>query len=376
MSIRPIEITEFLGIRNTSPIRSIPNNALSFAQDVNLSDTGVLTQREGFPSTPSVPLTNVTLAYVTLDQSSYVVANGIINRFNDDLSYVAIAPCNAVALTDFGKTIFTSDGLRILDDKAINIKLETPNLPPTLTLISGSLPASSYNSCYTYRSIASKLESGSSPPATIELTDDTHGFAIAPVTPPDGYTVVYYTTDVGGSVYYDNNGVPLQQSQVLANPFPNDIEHICFHHSRLWVSRTLPEGGSILWYSDAFLYHIYDMVGQRLMIPGKILAMASLAAGLLVCTDVAIWLCDENSMTLIADYGVVPGKPLARTADGTVYIHTVWGSGTAYPFDNLTYKKFSAPPGTNCTTAMVYKDGIEAFIVLSDGLGKPFNSAF
>ena len=379
--MRPIQITSFLGVRNTNPLRSIPNNALSSAIDVNLSDTGVLTQRDGFPATPTVPLANITAAYTTLDQTSYVVANGTLYRFNADLSTTTIAPCNATAFSDFGKTLFTNDGLRISDDNAVNIKLETPSLPPNVVLISGSLPEGEYGVCYCYKSIASGLKSGSSPAQIVELVDDQHGISIVPVTPPSGYTVTYYTTEAGGSVYYNSHGVALQQGNILANPFPDGVEQICFHKSRLWVSQTLPTGGSIVWFSDMHHYHLYDVVQDYLMVPGKILAMVSLPQGLLVCTDVAMHLCDTNGITPVADYGVVPGSPVQRVvgADGTAdkaIIHTLRGQCEALPFNNLTEKLCSFAPGYQCSTRIVYKDGEQKFIVLTDGSGNAFNAAY
>ena len=112
------------------------------------------------------------------------------------------------------------------------------------------------------------------------------------------------------------------------------------------------------------------------MIPGKILGMASLPQGLLVCTDVAIYLCDEQNMTLVANYGVVPGSPIARLPDGSVLIHTVRGECAAMPFVNLTERKCSFAPGSQCSTAIVNQGGEQRLVVLTDGLGKPFNAAF
>jgi hypothetical protein len=220
------------------------------------------------------------------------------------------------------------------------------------------------------------MESGTSPIQTIDLPDNTRSFLSQPISPPLGYTVNYYTTDADGSVYYDSGGRRLSQGNVLASPFPDDVEKVCFHSERLWVSRTLAYGGSILWFSDTHNYHLYDAIARYLLIPGKILDMVSLPEGLLVCTDAEIWLCDEQSINSLARYGVVPGRAIARMPDGTVRIHTKRGQCVAMPFKNLTEEKCSLSPGFTCSTAVVEQHGVQKFIVLNDGSGAPYNARF
>ena len=377
-------INGFLGIRNTSPVRSIPDRALSAAFDVDIDNAGldatgannggIILQRNGFAH--SVVLSNVTSAYSTLDQAGYVVAGGVLYQFRSDLSYVAIASCSATNFTDYGKNLFTNDGLHIVDGVAFNIKIPSPAQPPDIALTSGSLPAGAYSACYTYRSLVSGIEGGSSPLQTVELTDAAHSFTLSSAAPPSGYEIRYYVTDAGGAVYYDVDGVQLQQSQILANPFPDDVEQIAWHDSRLWVSKTLPSGGSCVWFSDPFLYHSYDFVENYLLFPGQVLGMASTPSGLVIGTDAALYLCDENSAQPLANYGVIAGRPITRLPDGSARIHTRRGECAAMPFQNLTENKCSLAPGVSCSTAMVEQNGIRKFMVLTDGSGVPYNASF
>jgi len=365
----PVRVDSWLGIHNTSPIRSIPNSALSAATDVDIDDAGIITRRNGYARAKA--LSNVTSAYSTLDQAGYVAAAGTLYRVLPDLSTLPLAASTATEFTDFAKVLFTNDGLKVEDNVVTSIKLPSPQLPPDLTRVSGALPAGSYSACYTYRS-ATGLESGSSPIATIELTED-GGISVAPITPPSGYTVNVYTTDANGAVYYDPNGIPLNQSQILSQPFPDDAEKIAYHESRLWVSQSLQNGSTIIWFSDPFHYHIFDAINGYIIVPGLVHAMVSSAQGLVIGTDSAIYVYDE-ALTKVANYGTVAGRPFTRLPDGTVLMHTQRGVCRGLPFENLTERKASFAPGVQCSTALVQQDGINKFVVVTDGGGIPYNA--
>lgn len=360
-------ITSFLGLRNTSPARSIPDNALVAADDVDIDDAGIIAQRNGSTLSKALSLTS---AYSTLDQTGYVVSGGNLFQVLDDLTTVDLGACSAKEFTDSGKTLFTDDGLKVEDGAVTNLRLPLPALPLGLSLAPGDLPAGAYSATYTYRG-PTGLESGSAPVASIELAAP-GGVVLAPVTPPPGYTVKYYLTEANGSVYYDNAGVQLDPAQLLADSFPTGAERIAYHDSRLFVSQTLGNGASVIWYSKPFQPHLWDFGTGYLIIPGRGLAMASSAQGLIIGTDAAIYAYD-GALRLLAGYGVVPGRPMARAVDGRVFIHSRRGQCVAPPFENITERKVSLPPGAQCSAAIVEQDGVQKFVVLTDGGGAAFN---
>ncbi len=364
-----VRIDSFLGIRNQSPIRSIPDNALTAASDVDIDDVGIITQRNGYALAKAI--SSVTSAYSTLDQSGYVVSSGTLYRVPPDLSLIAIAASTATAFADEAKVLFTNDGLRVENNTAISINLHTPELPPVLSAITGTMPAGIYSATYCYRS-ASGLESGSSPIASIELLVD-GGIAIAPITPPAGYTVNIYMTDANGTVFYDNNGVQLNEVQILAESFPDSIEQIAYHENRLWLSRSLPNGNTIIWFSAPYHYHLYNLQKDYIIIPGAVYAIMSSKQGLVIGTDAAIYVYGEQ-LDKFVDYGIVPGRAFTRNPDGTVLMATKRGACTFPPFANVTENKASFPPGLQCSTALVQQDGINKFVTLSDGSGTAYNA--
>lgn len=364
-----MQIPSFLGIHNTNPPRSIPDTALVDAVDINIDDAGSISQRQGFVL--SKALSSATSGYSTRNQKAYVVAAGTLSRVLPDLTTIAIAASAATEFTDFGTILFTNDGLRIEDDIASTIKLPLPALPPSLTLVDGDLEPGTYSGLFTYRA-ASGLESGSSPIASIELTTAS-GIQVSPGILPADYTANLYLTEANGTVFYNNVGVALDADNILADSFPDNAETIAYHDTRLYVSRSLNNGSSIIWYSAPYLHHLYDFAKRFLIIPGQVLAMASTAQGLLIGTEANIYLYAEGVLNNLAAYGVVPGRAFAHSADGRVFIHSKRGACVAMPFENITAKKASLPPGLHCSTALVEQDGMSHFVAVSDGGGSAYN---
>jgi hypothetical protein len=243
-------INSFLGVRNTSPVRSIPDNALSAATDVDIDDVGILTQRNGYNKVATY--TNVTSAYTTRDKTAYVVANGILNRVGADFSLTPLVASTATAFTDFGKVLFTNDGFKIQDNKVVDLTFPVPPAnPPSVVITSGNWPAGQYMVTYCYRDNDDGLEGASSPLARVTLADN----QMILVTPPPvyaGYTPIVYMTDAGGSVFYDSDGVQLRDAQILANTMPMGSQAIAFHNSSLWVAVPHANGSTIVYFSTPF----------------------------------------------------------------------------------------------------------------------------
>jgi hypothetical protein len=365
-----MKIQSFIGIRNREPARSIPDNALTAAVDIDLTDAGVIQRRPGYALAKS--LANITSAYTTLAGDTYLVAAGVLYRVLPDLTTRALGSSTASQFTDHGRVLFCNDGIKVEDDVVTNIKLPSPPFAPELTVIAGYLPAGTYSACYCFRS-TSGIESGTSPIVTVELGEDS-GLRFETVTSPAGYTVTEYLTDANGSVFYDNNGAQLNPVQVLAKSLPDNIEQIAYHDTRLYVSRSLANGSSQLLFSKAFHPHLYDLEKDYLLISGVILALASTPQALIIGTESAIFAWDGETLTQLASYGVVRGKSMARTVDGKIYIHTLRGECKALPFENLTERKCTLAPGSQCSTALVNSGGISRFVVINDNLGTAYNA--
>jgi hypothetical protein len=363
-------ISNFLGIRNTSPIRSIPNNALIDAIDVDIDDVGVLTQRNGYELVKS--LASATSAYATFDQTGYIVANGILNRLDADLNLIPLTPSTAINFADFGKVLFTNDGLKIQDDHVKDLKIPVPDTALSLSIAAGDWPAGDYAAMYCYRNTSTGLEGPSSEAASITIPMNST-VIIAPVPSVAGYTPVVYMTEAGGSVFYDSNGIQLNPTQILANSFPFGVTHVAFFDTRLFIALPLANGSTILRYSAPFEHHLFDYVNDYVIIPGEIRALMPAQDALIIGTDCAIH-AYSGSLTRLADYGVPRGRAFTKAPDSSVKMFTNRGVCTALPFENLTEKKALFAPGQQCSTALVLQDGIQKFVTLSDGSGAPYNT--
>jgi hypothetical protein len=364
-----VVINQFAGLHNKENPRSIPDNALALAIDIDLSDAGVITQRPGYALTKAIA--NITSAYTTFEGESYLVAGNILYRVLSDLSLANLGACTATAFADDKNVLYTNDGLRIIGNTTTQLNFTFPRFPPVLTATTGSLPAGWYSAAYTFVS-PTGLESGSAQITSLELTNP-GGIAITTDIPPVGYTVRTYLTEVGGSVYYDASGMPLDDVQVLSEPFPDGVEQLAWYDSSLYVGKCLDDKRSIVWWSKPYHPHLYARDKDYFIVQGQLRALMPTLQGLVVATSEAIYVWSEGALTPLTNYGTPPGRPITRLPDGSVRIFSNRGV-IAFPnFENLTERKCSFPAGTNVSTAIVESDGIQRMITLSDGLGQVWN---
>lgn len=366
--MKSITVNHFTGIRNVVSIRHLAPENLAAALDCDLTDTGALPKCRGYQLALSAP---ISAAYSSQEQAGYVVSNGKLCRFADN-RLVELADSTATEFCDFGQEVFSNDGLRIKGDSVTDIKLDPPIIAPVLSPTSGDLPPGRYIVAYTFIN-QDGLESGSSPVSVIEL-QSTSGISVAPI--QSGYRVNLYISDAGGTVLYDSENVQMAQENVLANGFPENAEKIAFYDTKLFVSKPLDNGDTIIYFSQPYYFHLWKHLQDYLIIPGRVNAMMSARDGLVIGTDSDIWVYNGAGVGLLADYGVPKGKSMAQTPDKNVLIHTKRGQCVALPFQNLTETKCSLKPGEHCSTAYVEHGGISQFLVLTDGKGKAYNPNF
>jgi hypothetical protein len=361
-------IQQFLGEHNVDPRYDIPDSALSYAADVDLTNSGAIDRRRGYTK---VTTANVQSAFSTKAQVGYVVADGMLFQVNPDTSMDMIGASTATEFCDEGKYVFTNDGLRILGRTAIDLKIPVGETPASLSYTAGTWEPGLYSVTYCYRSIEG-LEGGSAPVATIELPSDSM-LVVDPITAPVGYEVVLYYTAVDGSVFYDNNGVQLNPVQVLAASFPDGADKVAFYESQLFVSIPMSTGNTVVRFSNAFQHHLFDYVQDYFIVPGEVRAMLATNGALIIGTDSAIYAYTSDGLLPLAEYGVVRGRAFSRGPNDEVYMHTTRGVGRALPFENLTEKKALFPIGEQCSTAIVQQNGSTRFVALSDGSGAAYN---
>ena len=371
-------INSFLGIRNTNPIRSIPDNALTAALDIDINNVGTLIQRNGFVLSKSI--SNVTSAYTTLDNVSYIVQNGLLNRVDDDLNLIPLAACTATSFCDSGKVLFTNDGLKIQDDKVIDLNIPASDFDaPELYAAPGNWMPGTYNALYTYRNAAG-MEGHTSPNSYLTITA---GQCVVVDPPPAiaNHTAIIYLTEANGTVYYNLDGEILNPFQTINNSYPLDATVIAWYASSLYAATPQANGTTLLAWSLPFLPHLYDTMTNYIVVPGEIRAMMDTSDFLIIATDAFIYSWDGAALNRLANYGVPAGRPLMRvptktadnTSSATVKLFTYRGVCEAMPFVNLTETKALFPAGQQTSVALINQNGIQKFIALSDGSGVAYN---
>lgn len=369
-----MQIRSFLGERNVSPPRSIPDNALASALDVDIDNAGILLQRPGYTLSQSTP---ITAAYTTYDGISYVVSGDKLYRVGTGLLLTEITDTNATEFCDYSRYLFTNDGLQVHDGTVIDLNVPTP-LKPTITATAGSLPAGTYSALVTNIS-PDGLISGVSPVTSINLPSG-GGITVTPIVYA-GFTTKVWMTEAyddertGGEVFYDANGARLPEMSVNSDSFPDAADKMEFFDSRLCVTRQFG-AHTVLWFSHRNHFHLFDRAEGFVIVPGNIECMKAISSALVIATSTEIYATDLLVLTKVADYGVPPGRSMAKMPDSdSILVHTNRGECSYPPFQNLTDKKVSHPPGLNCSVAIVHQRGIQQFVALNDGEGTAFNKS-
>lgn len=364
-------VTSFLGIRNTSPIRSIPDNALSAASDIDLDNEGIITRRHGYARAATIA--SITAAYCTANRTPYIVANGILSRVDDTLGVIPLASSSATAFADHSNVLFTNDGLKVQADATTNLVFPPRGEALQLAVNFGLWPAGKYTAVYCYRSTISGIEGPSSEPASITIGND-QGVVVIPPAAVSGYEAVVYITDSNGSVFYDAAGVQINALQLGADVFPVGAEAIAFNEGSVYAAFPQSNGTSLIVWSYPAYHHLFNLAKNYCVVPGEVRDMKPISSGLLIATDSAIYIYADGALLEVANYGVPSGQSIAITSPGTAKIFTHQGVCEAPPFTNLTEAKAQFAPGKKCSTVLIERDGIQQFVVLTDGSGTPFNT--
>lgn len=390
------QLDRFLGLRNTSPPNRQPYGALAVADNVALDDSSTLETRPGFAL--SLSLAGVTDAYPHRSQRyALVVAGG-------SLLAISEGPGQSVLQTGLTDTTFawaqSSDRVVFVGDHDAGIvrdglevlPLRFPDATaPDVLFVSGDEPAGTYLFAQVWVDAATGMQGPAS--AVFPLLTVTDGSFVVYATPPAGYVADLYvsrrddavlrrvaTLDAGQSWGYraPEDGERLEEAQTHGLPLPTGVSAAAVHESCLWVAVPNPAAGfSAVYASRPYFWSVFTADEEGLAVAGRVLALESTPQGLLIGTDKAVWLrTPDEGLIRLADYGVVPGRPIVRDQTGTVLLWTVRGlaSMTGEGYVNLWADKLSVAPGSQASTAIVDLDGTRMGLVLTDTEGAPYSA--
>ena len=409
-------IKSFLGIRNAEPAKGYPPGSLADADNVVLDDAGNLHHRFGVGA--PVAMAGCTDGF-SVDHFGYalIVADGTLYSVWPSGEWRQIQS----GLTDevfqwaqsgqFVAMAGKSDALLIVDGiKALPLRIPAPLV--TAVAGSGDLPPGVYQFTAHARHVATGVVGPAIPSLTISTIapcsfqvyaeipagHEVDLFATAPG--PGGTVERYIGTTTGAAITYDMTTQllePLHDAQIGTYPLPPHVRAVAVHKGSLWgVSwlQDLPgktEDKSFVYRSEPGRFQMFRTFGDGFSVPGKVLGMASMADGLVIATDKAIYKLgmdeiEANGFSLpvqnrLVSYGAVPGYPMAKDQEGNVLIWTTRGQCIASPGEGIgnLFKdtdgswKLSVPPGTSVVNGIINHDGLTLSVAFTDGKGEAFN---
>ena len=389
--MQPIEITKFLGLRNTVGEARQPLGALTHATNILIDDSGSIIRRKG-----SVKIANgkITSSYGTRDNSAiYVVDDGSIYRFDgNEFTFI----CDGIGVgtvhwcEESSSLVFAQSALRFI---AIENDIVTDLNIPTVTDISvthkvGKLPLMSFGIMAQYVNIKTGLR-GELSTYQIVNTEELSSVLIE-VPPIDGYSVAIYgflpnsgawsligeTENVLLLTDYPATNEIANDAYINVSKIPKDVVAMTFHVGRICVVTLSSKTTSLIQFSTPNFYHLFDVINEAFEIPDAITAVAS-SNGTLVLTGIhSIWAFAEGSLQRLAPYGTPVGKPITQLPTGELLIWTYRGVCQYPEFRNLTENDFSVPAGFGCATSLYEHDGSKYLVVATDDAGQAFNASF
>lgn len=233
--------------------------------------------------------------------------------------------------------------------------------------------------------------------ATATAIQDFNGVNVATLTS----TAPMYWCEVNENVYFNNGtdsgviapdnavtawrGAPVSYGAgftgddgknlgVLFETLPLGTDVIQFWKGRMYASQLFASHNqSVVWFSEAMGFHLWNLDSNFFMVPGRVLALAPHKDALIVGTESKIYAYTGDRLELLADYGVVSGK--SWDADGDrLLMWTTRGLCSALPFANLTEKQVSVAPGVRVAGCVIHSGGQKRFVASIQQGKEAFNA--
>lgn len=393
-----VKASRFLGVNNTDdPADLTPAEDgaqwLADASNLDITNSAKLQRRPGYTKVAGHP--GATAAYATEnEQALYEVSGGTLYRV-DSLAPLLRTPLAAgisdgeLHWAEAGHMTFFSGGSSgiIIGDDVLPFGIPAAEAPGTMAA-GGTLPPGQYLAACVFEH-SSGRQGGTAGIASIELPEGGGIRFQAPHAP--GCTTHLYVSRANGSELFhlsevspgefwwsgpDPAPMPLDEAQIGGYPPPDDADCIAFHESRIWVSQHVAASNtSFIYPSKPFWYHLFAL-DEYIPVPGRVLAMRSVGSdqgrGLLIGTDEAIHFYADGMLTRVAEFGVVPGQPVALH-EGVAYLWTQEGICSAMPLRKLTQAHYSAAPGSRACIGIRRFGGMDTLVVCTDHSGTSVN---
>lgn len=399
---------EFAGLVNTQSEKDIGLRGLTVADNVLMSDSKKVFVRPG----KSLYRAGAIQTACAIGDRLYVVDGGVLQRIVSATDAHLLADGltgRDYCWTEINGIAYFVNGVEagvVSGDVFMPLRLAAPVIASVVASDPGTLPDTAFNLgrdyasatwrfCATYEASDGR-ETAPSDVYECVASPAVRLFTAAIPAPPAGFVrTLVYVSEPDGTVFrlaatttQDICSVaPARAKRELttygAFPLPDAVEQIAFFEGRMFVSQYFAaENQSVIWFSRAFAFHLYDMADDYIVVPGRVTMMlwvskevySKVHNWLLIGSTERVWQRNtEGGLEELASYGVLPGIAGDVDPEGTAYFWTARGFCKMPPFQNLTEKVVGMPPGLRASTKIVYLAGMQQLITITQGGGTPFN---
>ena len=399
---------EFAGLINTLSEKDIGLRGLTVADNVLVSDTKKLVVR---PGKALYRAGSMQSAFV-LGDNLYVVDGGTLQHVVSATEARTLASgltgpayswdaVNGAAYFVNGVEagIVTGDSFMPLRTPAASVTSvaagDQGTLPATAFNLGADYQSATWRFCATYE-MQDGRETAPSDVAQCVASPATRLFNVTiPALPAGVVRANLYVSEPDGTVFRRAAGTtqevttlaPALATRELTTygtfPLPDAVDQIAYWMGKLYATQYFAQQDqTVIWFSRPFAFHLYEMGTDFFVVPGRVSllravskeAMTRMHQWLLIGSTQGVWQYhEEGRLENLATYGVVPGLAGDVTPEGTAYFWTTRGFCKAPDFENLTEKTVGMPPGLRANARLVYLNGMQFIVAVTQGGGTPFN---
>jgi len=387
-----VKQTGFAGINNVLKPENTPPEFLKEAVNVDIDKAGNIHKRDGYSL---VSAGNYQSIWANGDLCYAVKDNDLI-RINADYTESTLKPdTGALDFTELnGLIYFTSDTANGVIDNGVVREwgIDIPN-PPTLSKVSGLLPAGDYQVTYTWIR-PDGMESGA-PVASVITVPDSSGISVT--IPVSGYDArVYASNHNGTELFYSGDSQsgmkffitsvsklsnPLKMFNLARAPYG---ETPAYFKGRVYIC-----DGNSVWYSEPLQYEHFNLDSNYLDMEHKVIGLMPVDDGMWIATEGGLYfafgtnpfnlMLKEAAVMVKGTNAVIPMSYLKQSTGYFVAITTDKGvfllGNTGY-CGNLTSTNLSLEKASTGTAEFVEQSGANQYISILKKTGEPNNSVF
>lgn len=166
---------------------------------------------------------------------------------------------------------------------------------------------------------------------------------------------------------------------VNTETFPTTgVTALAYHQGSVWFAVRAADNLTDIRGSIPGAYTVYHQTLNRFELPDTVYDMRGVDGQLIIAAAHGIWVytADQRLLKLL-DYGVVPGRSIAKQPDNGCLIWTtrgVVGYNAQAGAKNLTEQTVSLPPGNGAATALFDYAGDQYLLICTDGDGLAYNA--